>query len=317
MTEDSTPHQSSPDPSDGTESGAASERELDELLAQASSLAADLSEDVGTTEEPAEARPISRATPDLDAELSELERLVAETTGEVANSSEASGESAPVTDEAASTTGEPVSPAVQAATPSADGSENAPRDASPQSAEDKPVSDETNPVQDEPTLPETEPAAQDEPPPVPDFMAEFTHPDEPAGDVPAAAAAPPHDHSSADHSAPTISTKEDIGTGSVPGVADAPTRSLDGDAVTQPAPFDEPADVKPAGDEYARLTRLMQHAATRLSPLAQAACARAVTTLEHIDRPLSRLGRTARKMLGWVAIATAGMAVIVLLLTLF
>jgi len=95
MTDEQQPDQASPEPPEGSDSGVASENELDEVLAQASSLAAELSEEIGAADELPVSEDARRApeqagnlaTAELDAQLNEIDRLVAETNSEVDDAS--------------------------------------------------------------------------------------------------------------------------------------------------------------------------------------------------------------------------------------
>lgn len=102
---DEQPQDQIPDPADSANSKAAPEDDLDALLAEASSLAGELSEEVGTAEVVAPSSEISQA-PDtavdpgdnLDAQLAELEELARTTGSEIGAAPEEPSESAPQAD---------------------------------------------------------------------------------------------------------------------------------------------------------------------------------------------------------------------------
>jgi len=73
MTDDPSSNQLQPDLPGDADAGLLSAQELDEVLAQASSLATDLSEQVGKADEPGRAQ--ANAPADLDTELKEMEQL--------------------------------------------------------------------------------------------------------------------------------------------------------------------------------------------------------------------------------------------------
>lgn len=291
MTSEPEPDQPSSEPSDGADSGLVPEKELDDILVEASSLAVELSNEVGEANGPAETpqhRPASdevvKLPQDLDAELSDLERLVAAAGGEV-------NETQPTDGEIASET--PDEP---------------PPEASPGSEAEIPDKDA--------------PPADDGA--IPDFMSEFTRPKEHA-DI-----EPPAPKAVADRKTPPDAGGEDggssrpapvskpgvVGPGIV-GVVDTPDLLSMG-----LAPEQDELDTAIEGDasgstRAAALNNLLRGAATQLSPVALAACKRAVTSLEAVNRPFDRLGDPIRGMLGWLAIATMGTALIVLLISLF
>ena len=88
------PDQPSPDPTEGTGPTPPTEADLDDVLVKASLLAEELSEEVGAPDEPHSAPDASEtpsetaAVTDIDAELQELERLVASTSEQFRESDE-------------------------------------------------------------------------------------------------------------------------------------------------------------------------------------------------------------------------------------
>lgn len=160
---------------------------------------------------------------------------------------------------------------------------------------------------------------------VPDFMSEFTEPQQPD-------AAP--DESRQPQSKPppvnpSESTSESASqTKSVhipkPGVVGTGMIGVVGTAPPTPAVKDEsPAIVKddPADDASPpsiakKSRRIAREAGSRLSPLALRLGLQGVRVLERIDRPIRGVSRPVRRLIGWIAIATLGTATIVFLISL-
>ena len=280
MPEEHPPDDSLPNPSDD---GALSNQELDEVLAQASSLADELSEQVGRAEDwdpqGKHGEPPAGAT-DLDAELSELERLVADASSEV--------------DEEAHSTDQGT------------------------------------------TLAEESSAPQSENQSIPDFMAEFTRPEGPEEEQraaesppPGAPLGPPAASETADHS--SEASGQHAARITEPGVVGTEIIGVVGRQTPPPtdhetAETSEPAGPMEGGDGTAAvlagrvtvgLNDIARRAAGRLSPIALKLCDRVLHLMEVVDRPLARLGAPVRTLIGWVAIATAGTAVIAFVISLF
>ena len=85
MTDDPSSKQPQPDLPGDADSGLLSAKELDEVLAQASSLATDLSEQVGDADGPGRAQ--ANAPADLDTELKEMEQLASTMNSELGGGS--------------------------------------------------------------------------------------------------------------------------------------------------------------------------------------------------------------------------------------
>ncbi len=285
MTKEQPPDKSSPDPLEGAGSGAISDQELDDVLAQASSLADDLAEEVGLAEksdQQGEPHEPPDGAADLDAELSELEQLVADASSEVNEEAESADETAPSAEES---------------TP------------------------------------------RSEKPPIPDFMEEFTRPQEPADAEPAAtktpaSTAPPDPATTsetkeqdADASGTTLSAKPGVvGTGmigvvgaplSTPPTDDRATEGTEASDTAAPTEEDDTPETASYVSVVARLVHTVKQSAGRFSTMGLTLCNRALGLLEVVDRPFARLGEPVRRVIGWIAIATVGTAVIVYMISLF
>ncbi|UCC31358.1 MAG: hypothetical protein JSU86_03595 [Phycisphaerales bacterium] len=284
MTDEQRPNHTSPEPPEGPDSGVASENELNEVLAQASSLAAGLSEEVGTVEQP----PVSeepRQTPekaedpaatDLDVQLAELERLVAETDSEVDDTRGSPDEDAQVLSETrTSLITHPVPEFMEEFT-RAEGLGDAAK-------------------------PEPQAPAAAIPPGGPgEGVTESRSPD-----VSDLGAGPK----------PGV-----VGTGMLGVVGEVPPVP---EGTEEPAPAEpgepghEPVEEVSAVSKIGRLADVMHKAAARSLPAALAVCDRAVTLLEVINRPVAdRLGDSTLRVIGWIALATLGTSVIVYLSSL-
>lgn len=285
MTEEQ-PQNLPPDRSDGSNSDVESHDDVDALLAEASSLAGELSQEVGTGEPPVPPRfldgltdtPVepTAETPvgsqdDVDAQLAELEDLARRAGSQIGDASEG-----------------PAEPGLQPDV-------TLPDDAA--SAREKGVKRS-----------------------IPSFMEEFMHPQEP----PAARSAP------GDLDADRPSHPRALPAQPIPGVISSKTINdlpsfddfasfdntlTEGIGVGQQneVGFGEPHS---AGKRFVLPTPL-RRLATRLSPMALAVCERGVNLLEKIDKPLGAIGRTPRRVIGWVAIATFTTSLIVLLISMF
>ncbi len=287
MADENSSEQPPPNSPDGMESSLISEEELDEVLAQATSLAADLSEEVGVADEPAtpsrrsvEAAASDATPPGVDDELAELERLVGEAKQDIDEPAE-----------------EPAPEAPPAETPTAPAA--APPD-EPESTSD----------------PETDSATDLS---VPDFMSEFTESEEPAAPA-------PEKKTSADSAVQGSPETGVVGTGKigVVGTPDVAERDSPAEAIgTAELPGDrQTADPKPQAEDRkpqavkAFVSKILQPLVQRGAPLARTACDRAVGCLEAIDRRTGFVGDGVRQILGWVAIATIGTSVLVYLFTM-
>jgi len=281
---DEQPQDQIPDPADGANSEAAPEDDLDALLAEASSLAGELSEEVGTAEVAAPSSEISQAPgtavdpgDNLDAQLAELEELARTTGSEIGAAPEEPSESVPQADY----------------TPS--------QDSAPPTGPTPPQEENTKSA-------------------VPVFMDEFTRPEEPQAGEPPAPESPPEEPPAAPASpappVPGVINSETVrnlpSLDDIPSLDDTPTPKA-GVPEKQHAESDES---QPAGKRFT-LPDPIRRVAARLSPTASVVCERSVSLLETIDRPLGRIGENPRRVIGYVAIATFTTSLIVLLISLF
>lgn len=280
MADENSSEQPPPNPPDGMESSLISEEELDEVLAQATSLAADLSEEVGVAEEPAapsrrsdETTAPNATPPGVDDELAELERLVGEAKRDIDEPAE-----------------EPAPEAPPAETPTAPAA--APPD-EPESTSD-PEADSATDLS------------------VPDFMSEFTESEEPA--------APAQEkRTSADSAVQGSPDTGIVGTGKA-GVVGTPevveSSSPDEEIATAEFPDDRQTKDPKLQAMKALVGKILQPLVQRGAPLVRTACDRAVVCLEAIDRRTGFVGDGVRRLLGWFAIATIGTSVLVYLFTM-
>lgn len=306
---------SNPDQPDPLESGGEeqdAETDLDAMLAEASSLADELTNEVGTvppstsstssgtTESTADSPPVeetqastSAAQPsaetsdivdggDLDAELAELERLVSETQDQLGSATEK--------DE---------------------------RSDSPQDS-----SSENNPSA------------------VPDFMSEFTDPDPAPGSPPTQASAsdpptptaqespPIEDSPSPNDDAqilgkPTTESKlaskakeGAVGTATL-GVVGTPMMPDPTKGAVGTIPAVSPLDPLIGPDPDAGPLSKLKSLAIRMEPVAHHVASIGVSLLERTDKVCSRISPKTRRYLGYAAIANLGTAVIVYFVSLF
>ena len=312
MNDTSDPSSSSQDPRPEEDPAGVSETELDDILAQASSLATGLSEELGSTlEEPGSksqespesqaasdagvergevrtADPTPEAEPerDLEGELENLDELIATTSSELDGTAHAQSEPAESSDVTAASTDKP--PA-HAAT-------------------------------------------------VPTFMDEFTQPEAPAEEVPEIETLAQDDATGVQESlnkplketgAVTGNPKAKpgvVGTGmlgvvSTPGappiseVADV-VEAMPEPEVAIAAGSDEP-DLSPKSPLVSRLLALPGVVASHLAPVNDILCQQGSRLLDMMDWPLQRTGLLVRRLVGWVALATMAISIIVLLFSLF
>lgn len=267
-----------PDPNDGLADSAALEEDIDRLLADAATLASDVSEEVGEAEpDPSmgtapDPDPSQDVAADVDAQLANIEAMAAEASAEVG--------------------------------PVGDG----PADSDAQ----QPPADAIATVPD----PAPRPA-----PPVPDFMAEFTRPEPPSDEPDGDDAAPSADRTDegATAPAPPVPTTAELAKKGVVSSktihASEPGTGPFGDAddeysIRVPG---EPEGLTDATERKASFPVWLGKATPVLLPLAEFA----VRLLERLDAPTARVGGGLRQVIGWLAIATFGTSLIVLLISLF
>ena len=309
MTDDPVPDPSLPD-SEGLDGEAASEEELNALLAAATSLADEVSEDIGAKEEQAGASQEAVAASgagehpsDIDARLADVETLLEETGKELGT--------VPTPDdgdEASSTDGG------SASTP--------PSDVPDFMAEFTRPDDDAGTEPTSTDQPATPPADRE----VPDFMDEFTRP-EPAkeSDVPAgqeavakptsgsdAATAP---HSPAAARPGVVSSRNLEQTGALDATSDGLPDLDQAEVSSQFDELESASALPPATDNAWR--DICRHLVALLSPMALRLSEHGVRVLEAADGPTQRLGAGARHVIGWVAIATIGTSLIVYVVSLF
>ncbi len=257
-----------------------SETDLDDVLAQASSLAADLSQEIGQDagSPAAGTAPLDGGSTDATVEvgLDELERLVAATREELDGSD-----------------GEAAAPDP----PSEEPADLAVPDFMSEFTEPSPP-----PPPDEPDGPDElppPPAALDEPPP------------------PAAIAAPNDSQVVSDPSLGIVATgtvKQEappeplgvVGTQSPVVAEDTSSPKVDDSAVEAPT---EPT--------VSKRVALVRAIVAKAGPILLIVCDHGVSLLEKIDRPLQRIGQVPRRLLGWLAIATLGTSLVAFIVSAF
>ena len=294
MTDEPQPDHTSPEPPEGPDPGVASEQELDRILAQASSLAAELSEEVGMAEQPPDLEELGQAhedagdvaATDVETQLDELERLMAETDSEVDDTGGTPDNDARLLGEShRSLNTHPVPEFMEEFTraeepgDAAKSEQQTPAAGSPPEVPDKGVTESRSPGT----------------------------PDLGAGPKPGV-----------------------VGTGML-GVVGAVPPVLEGTSEPTPAkPISaKPEPVVPGGPELeppeevsatsktGRLADVMHKVMARSSPAALAVCERVVALLEVIHRPVAgRMGDSTLRVIGWIALATLGTSVIVYLSSL-
>ena len=361
MADEHVPDGFSSDPADDPNIDAATEEELDALLAEASALAAEVSGEVGLPEgnerprtepgavadeapetpretTPATATPAGLAGPDdVEAQLSELEGLLANAQADVGVEAGPSEEPAlpPDSGFAASTSldesaplREPSPDLEDPATPNAAVPSFREEFTQPEQTSQYPQADDTAPeFAEESTSPEEPAQPAETGSAIPEFMKEFTQPEAPseasedlspvagAADVgpsdgscemsPSVVSARPGLVSSRPRNGPeTVLADDKFGLGSISQDEDEETGTVG------------PTPVATAATAASGKAELVRRLVAYLSPPALKVCARGVGLLEVLDKPFGRLGSGGRRALGWLAIATLGTSLIVLLVSL-
>lgn len=280
MTDDQDSDQAPIDPLDPMGSEMVSESDLDDVLSQASSLAAELSEEIGVdagSPAPAAAS-IDDDTADVSVEvgLEELERLVAATREEVDGD-------APAADP-----------------PNSEPEDLAVPDFMSEFTEPEP------PSSDEPEAP-GEPDAAEESPPLPAF-------DEP---IPTTTTASNDAQIVSDPSLGIVATgtvKKEAPPEPL-GVVGTPSPEV----VEDPASPEADDSEGEASEEptVSKRAALVQTVVGKAGPLLFMVCDRGVSLLEKIDRPIQRLGQQPRRLIGWLAIATLGTSLLAFIVSVF
>jgi hypothetical protein len=278
-----------------------SEQELDDVLAQASALASDLSDEVGaigrdgSDPEPAPQtqQPTGTGAPgvDLDTELRELEKLVSETGDQLGPDSADSD---------------------QARAPFA---QDDPGPQTPPNALDVPdfmaeltepdrAADAGQPENAPPTTTDQSESLADDPA-APQEAAQTPHAE---GQLTGEAQSPAFQ----DHSAHDPHAKDNA---HFDGSDLTAARDTEPETDSQRQSDTPPED--PTPPQPGRFEELARRATARLSPLAATTCDHIVTALEVVDRPFARVGNRIRYLAGWIAIATVGTSLVVYFLSLF
>lgn len=273
-------------PSDSPQDSApefVSEKELDEVLAHASDLANELSEEVGPPDDLADGRGAwdeeVRATappPGLDAELVELQRLVERTTRELDAAQERPKSESASSGEASEVTADREPPANGYTVPDFM-AEFTQLEALPESGDRAP-----------------EPSEEVQPPSAPSGVVEGGR----GGSQPKPQPVP----------RPGV-----VGTGMIGVVGSAHPKLSDAEMPSVPLPDEQVDRVEalPVGGWSQRI----RAGAAWLSPIVLPVCARAIHLLEQLDRPFGGLGPHVRQVIGWIAVATIGTSLIVYLLS--
>ncbi len=285
MSEEFPPDQPPSDSPQGGDAEFVSEKELDEVLAHASDLANELSEEVGAPNDSAgaagardeEAR-AAASPPGLDAELVELQQLVERTSKELDAAEEEPKRKSTSSGDASAPTTEPG--------PSANGYSVPDFMAEFTQTEEPPESGGRAP---EPSGEARQPSA-----------ASGAVEEERSGPQPEQRPAP----------RPGV-----VGTGMIGVVGTAHPKLSGAETPSVPLP-DEQVDPEMPPSPAGGWAHRIRADATRLSPIVLSVCACAVHLLEQIDRPFARLGNTVRRVIGWIAVATVGTSLFVYLLSL-
>jgi hypothetical protein len=342
MTDKQQPNDGSSSSSDGTDADLVSEGQIDDALAEASSLASTLSEEVGAAEQDApraEDHPNkdgpSDTALDLDAELRELEKLVTDTGNELDAAPGGPGRHLPPVDDGQEHA-QQAPPGTASGASSRDHPETVDPGAplsqtgkSPSSELSVPdfMAEFTEPA--EPDSPGTgeqaapsEPATEDDSSAsddLPDFMSELTQPSDPGLDAPDPPSAVPDtdtersDFGQSDCLAPAPDRSEN----GLQGASIDPSAHEDWQGLDGAVPAQDPMAELSDSATTAKFKKLAHLLGLRLSPTVAAACDKVVTLLEVADRPMGRVGRRTRYIIGWLAVATVGTSIVVYILSLF
>ncbi len=301
---DEQPQDQTPDPADNADPDVAPLDGLDDLLADAASLANELAGEVGDPEasdapaQPSQPTSALDEPPDgLDAKLAELEELARTATAEIGD-----GNEAPPSDE-------------QQSAPEA--TEDASSEPEPQTPTDVPafMGDLMQPAEPEPPAAAEASAAATPPAAEPSVDADSPKP-QPPRDRPL----PGVINAETIQSLPDLdalpSLDDGTGTDQAPPPGDLPAtdkpqpkqdKAPDGAEEKPKDPSEEPA-TKPRHNPF-------RHLAARLSTPALAVCERSATALEAVDKPFSKVGDVPRRIIGWFAVATLFVSLIVLIIS--
>lgn len=257
------------------------DRSLEELLAEASTLAAELSHELGGLEADLAIEEFRTSDTPADHE-SELDTELGK--------HEATGESNP----------EAVAGADMSLLDAFETDDPTPR--SP--------TDDSGPQTDPAGLGATESGEEN----VPDFMKEFTGPDSTTPEP-----VPPVTSSEAGQS-PSAERPGVVGTGML-GVVGSVANPVGEDAGDEPAKDEPVVAESTQSKQPGRLAALAHSTMVKLSASAAPMGLRVgdlgVRLLETIDRPFGRIGEPIRRIVGWVAIATFGTSTVAYFISLF
>jgi hypothetical protein len=285
MTDEHSPEQPASDSPGGEDVSFVGDENLDDILAQAAGLAADLSRELGAREDPSESTDGPTAPGNGEDRPTDLD-ATPQDIGQPVQTNAAESDSAPAPE-----------------------SESAPSTPEPVPSPDDPVSDSPYAV---PKLtaeftrpedsPETAPAGSQE------RAANSQKPVTPPSAVGSPANQAPRPGGS---SKPGV-----VGSGTM-GVVGTPSPApADSNPAPPPGAPSGQTDLAPGTPESPQIASPLRQAVARASPLVWSVCDRALSLLEVIDRPLAKLGSSIRRAIGWFAIATAATAVIAYLISL-
>lgn len=257
------------------------DRSLEELLAEASTLAAELSHELGGLETDLaleEFRTPSAAT-DHESELNaELDKL--ETTEESSPNAEAAAD--------------------MSLLDAFDADESTPQSST----------DDSDPQTDPAGLDSAESDEEN----VPDFMKEFTGADSTTPEP-----VPPVKSSGTGQS-PSVERPGVVGTGMlgvVGSVAEPVAENADSEPTADEPVAAEPTQPNQPGRLAAFARSAMAKVSARAAPMGLRVGNLGVRLLETIDRPFGRIGEPIRRIVGWVAIATFGTSTVAYFVSLF
>lgn len=292
MTDEQTPDQSQPD-SEGSDSidEFGSDEELDQLLAEAASLASDLSQEVGDASEEGGSEsppPDSDQTDDvsamLDAELAALEALVSDTSDELGDANDDSTDTSATASEPEA---EPVSAPqeIQALDIPVEGD----------AADNIPVFDDVQPDDAQPVDVIDTPSSMD------DKVQEVE-------EIPAVITQPQQDPPSEDQPTPQMVVQSRkpgvVGSGLMGAVKGKGKSKKD----------EDDTDI----EEEPPIPKWLQLLNEKVSPVALVVCSRGAKILDKLDSRIGdKVNDQIKTLVGWAAIATLGTSIIIYILSLF
>ncbi len=328
MTEEFPSDTPSPNPAPDSSDDVAAETEVDALLAEAAELAAEVSDELEDIQPEGDDSAASQASAsdnalvpeagDVDAQLAALDALIDQASQEIGQQDTDPADSCPAEDHT-----------TEVHTEEADSPSALPTDQQVSTTAD------SGDASAELTAPETEEDMQQAMDAIPDFMQDLTGPAEekPASDT-SSAQAPP-----------TVAS-QDLAADGIPSSSVEATKDATNDAANDAskdvandaaktaeqellatgrtrslAPTTAPSadqDQSPTEQPSAKPSRMPSlHIPPKISEAAVSICDRAVTVLEMVDRPTERIGQRPRVVMGLVALATLGTAIIVFVASLF